>query len=355
MSKKFIRSADYQPLAAPAEEQLIARNWCSTSSMPVVSIACTTYNHCDYIENALNGFLAQKTDFPFEIVIRDDASTDGTRDILAAYKKRYPNIIQLILENENKYSKGVAPLPVVIEATRGDYIAVCEGDDYWVSSDKLKSQYDALQESTNCRLCFHAAVKFNVITGSMEEYSKYRQGTGSVAGHEVIARKKGNLATASMMTDRESAISFSEFRKSAQYNMVGDITYQVISCLGGNAWYIDDVMCVHNVSTPMSWGVKIKNDPVFALKQRKGVIQTYKKLKGFAGEDAKKRNAIDKAIEMPFNSVLMNSNFKIKEKRHVFLICFKHVASFNRAKGLFICYFPFGLFFWKCGTKMKNN
>ena len=110
------------------EAEIIA-TWKSDSNNPVVSICCTTYNHESYVENAIEGFLIQETDFPFEILIRDDFSTDKTAKIVKQYVERYPQLIKPILEKENTFSKGVKPLLQLYKIAKGEYIAICEGDD----------------------------------------------------------------------------------------------------------------------------------------------------------------------------------------------------------------------------------
>ena len=97
----------------------------------VVSVACITYNHAPYIRQCLEGFLMQKTNFPIEIIVHDDASTDGTDDIIREYALKYPELFKVILQEENQYSKGVDVLSLVFERSAGKYIAFCEGDDYW--------------------------------------------------------------------------------------------------------------------------------------------------------------------------------------------------------------------------------
>lgn len=98
---------------------------------PLVSICCTTYNHENFIREAIKGFLIQKTNFPVEIIIHDDASTDGTAIIVKEYADKHPELIIPIFQKENQYSKGVKPfLNYLIPKARGKYIDVCEGDDY---------------------------------------------------------------------------------------------------------------------------------------------------------------------------------------------------------------------------------
>lgn len=90
-------------------EEEIMKAWKGDPTRPMVSICCITYNHERYIEDALNGFLIQETEFPFEICIHDDASTDGTADIIRAYEARDPTIIKPIDQKENQWSKGKGP------------------------------------------------------------------------------------------------------------------------------------------------------------------------------------------------------------------------------------------------------
>jgi glycosyltransferase involved in cell wall biosynthesis len=142
-------------------EEEIKRNWIGDTNKPVVSICCTTYNHKNYIEDAMKSFLMQETDFPFEILIRDDASCDGTTNIIKNYVEKYPNIIKMILEKENTFSKGIKPMPELYKIAQGDYIAICEGDDYWTDSKKLQLQKDFLEENKEYVLAFTSVEAFN--------------------------------------------------------------------------------------------------------------------------------------------------------------------------------------------------
>ncbi len=113
---------------------------------PLVSVTCITYNHEHYIRKAIDGFLMQITNFPFEIIIHDDASTDRTAVIVQDYANQHPGLIRAILQEKNQYSKGVKPYSnIVIPKALGRYIAICEGDDYWVDPLKLQKQIDFLE------------------------------------------------------------------------------------------------------------------------------------------------------------------------------------------------------------------
>lgn len=114
---------------------------------PVVSICCITYNQAKYISDCINGFLMQQTDFPIEIIIHDDCSSDETTHIIRQYAKKHPDLIFPIYETENQFSKGVRGMfaKYCIPRARGKYVAYCEGDDYWTDPHKLQKQVDILE------------------------------------------------------------------------------------------------------------------------------------------------------------------------------------------------------------------
>ncbi len=124
---------------------------------PVVSICCITYNHVKYIRQALDGFLMQKTDFDFEIIINDDASTDGTTEIIQEYVEKYAEVIIPVYHVENEYSKGIRGITVrnTFPLARGKYIALCEGDDYWTDHHKLQKQVDFLEANFEYVISYH--------------------------------------------------------------------------------------------------------------------------------------------------------------------------------------------------------
>lgn len=138
-----------------------------------VTIRCITYNQKDYIRQCLDGFVMQRTNFRFEAIVHDDASTDGTAEIVREYAEKYPDIIKPIFETENQYSKHDGSLGRIMNAnTRGKYVAICEGDDYWTDPLKLQKQADFLDANPQCSLTYHACknvfstpCKVNCLTG----------------------------------------------------------------------------------------------------------------------------------------------------------------------------------------------
>ncbi|AJI55456.1 glycosyl transferase 2 family protein [Francisella philomiragia] len=135
-------------------EKDIIKNW--GVKEPLVSICCAAYNHEAYIAKAIDSFLMQQTDFPFEIIINDDCSTDNTAKIVSEYQAKYPNIIKSIFQSENQFCKGVTPfIDILIPESKGRYIATCEGDDYWIDPYKLQKQVDFLEQNQDFMGCVH--------------------------------------------------------------------------------------------------------------------------------------------------------------------------------------------------------
>jgi glycosyltransferase involved in cell wall biosynthesis len=130
---------------------------------PLVSVTVITYQQARYIRDCLDGILMQKTDFPYEIIIGEDESTDGTREICKEYAEKHPDKIRLFLRDRNishyksgNISKRFNGLFTRM-AARGKYTAKCEGDDYWIDPKKLQKQIDFLESNLNCSVCFHNA------------------------------------------------------------------------------------------------------------------------------------------------------------------------------------------------------
>lgn len=136
----------------------------------LVSIHCCAYNHEKYIAQCLEGFIIQKTKFKFEAIVHDDASTDGTASLIKEYACKYPDIIIPIYQKENQYSKCKYNISKIMdECTRGKYIAICEGDDYWVDPYKLQKQVDLLEANPQYGLCYTKSKVYNQIKEKMEK------------------------------------------------------------------------------------------------------------------------------------------------------------------------------------------
>lgn len=128
-----------------------------------VSVLCTAYNHEQYIRRCLDGFVSQKTNFQFEVLVNDDNSSDNTARIIEEYVRKYPNIIKAFLQKENQFSKKVRINDdILYPHAKGKYIALCEGDDYWIDCNKLQKQYDYMESNLNCSMVLHNTYKHDI-------------------------------------------------------------------------------------------------------------------------------------------------------------------------------------------------
>lgn len=223
---------------------------------PLVSICCITYNQAAYVRDALEGFLKQKTDFPFEVLIHDDASTDGTAEIIAEYVDRYPDCIKPVLQEVNQYSIGNIGVSGLFNFPRakGKYIAMCEGDDYWTDEQKLQMQVGYMEEHPGCALCFHSARIELVQKAVTEQHMRPYEQDRKVEPEEIIGKKSG-YAMASMLFRTEMVKDLPDFYKNAP---ISDIPLQLMAAARGYGYYIDREMCVYRLGGAASWTRLIK-------------------------------------------------------------------------------------------------
>jgi len=216
------------PVPPPLEsEAAVTSGWADGS--PVVSVLCQTYQHAPYIEMALRGLLAQRTSFRFEILVRDDASTDGTADIVADFRARYPSIVQAVLERENRYPE-VHALPILRKLARAPYIALCDGDDYWTDPSKLSQQVRLLEGRPDLVLSHHDAIV--VRDGAVVQASYLpRRFQRDLSGQEL---RQGAWVLTQTLLHRNVDI---EFPRSAERIVTGDELNRAVLGRHGGAGY----------------------------------------------------------------------------------------------------------------------
>ena len=219
---------------------------------PLVSICCTAYNHHQYIAQALDNFLSQKTDFSFEILVHDDASIDGTAEIIHSYAERYPNIIRPRFQMENQYSKSI-PINETFNFPRaqGKYIALCEGDDYWCNADKLQRQISHMESDPACTFSFtNGYIHDESGAAPDREFLPYYEAErtwykGKSARYELdeIARLSF-IPTAGIVfrTDALKALPREFHEKMCQH---GDLRMKLYLTAAGYAWYEHVYGCVY--------------------------------------------------------------------------------------------------------------
>jgi len=230
-----------------------------------VSVVCLAYNHEKYIAQALDGFLAQKTSFAYEVVVHDDASTDRTQEIIRDYASRYPDIIKPILQSENQFSKKVKiHKTFTVPQVKGKYVALCEGDDFWNDSLKLQKQFDILEASEDCTMCVH------YVQEVYEDGSVAPKGRPSIPMEEgkigiqdfLNIQRKYPFQTSSffMRSDlwKQFNIDPPEFRKVAD---VGDEPMLLYMVAHGSLYYLPTRMSSYRIMSQGSWSEKQRRNP----------------------------------------------------------------------------------------------
>ena len=206
-----------------------------------LSVCLITYNHEQFIIQALESSLAQKTNFEFEIVIGEDRSTDDTARILTEYQRRYPDKIRLLLPEQN-----LGPnrnFANTIQACRGEYIALLEGDDYWSSPTKLQEQVDFLDSHAECAICFHAVKVFHE-DGSVAARVQPRFGHKKISTIEDLLGL-GNFIPTCATVFRNGLIT--EFPNWFYALRIADFTLHVLNARYGKIGYINKVMGAYRI------------------------------------------------------------------------------------------------------------
>jgi len=214
----------------------------------LVSINCITYNHEEYIADAIESFLMQKTDFDFEIIIGEDCSTDGTRKIIDDYLIKYPNKIRLITSDKNVGAKENSRR--VHENSKGKYVALCEGDDYWTDPLKLQKQVTYMENNPSCTLCFHSA---DIVRANKRKTGRITRPYSecTVCPTEDIIIGGGSFCpTQSLMYPKILMDNPPEFLTSVS---VGDYPLQILVASYGYAYYIDEIMSSYRSGVKGSW------------------------------------------------------------------------------------------------------
>ncbi|WP_158774251.1 glycosyltransferase [Cobetia sp. L2A1] len=237
---------------APADEATIMADWEGSLSTPRVSVMCFAFNHGDYISMALDGFLMQRTRFPFEIVVHDDASTDGTREIIEEYAARYPNIIRPILQDVNQYSQHIWPITFCMPVMRGDIIAYCEGDDYWIKADKLARQVALFDANPGATVCFHPAIEFDEHSGEHTIICRYADTVHKIPTEAVIGLRGASIPSPAL-TFRRMDSSVQAMLESYRTAPIMDFFLQAYMALLGDTVYYEEAACVYRRNAKGSW------------------------------------------------------------------------------------------------------
>ena len=216
-----------------------------------VSIICNTYNQVEYIKDALEGFVRQKTNFNFEVLVHDDASTDGTQDIIKLYESNYPKIIKGYYENENQYSKHNGMISKIQRGrVTGRFVALCEGDDYWIDENKLQKQYEFLTQHPEYAMCATYAKVIDA-RNNAELKSTFERADRDISINELIAEENGRIfPTVSVFMRSDVYLHVSSWRYAFP---IGDSPAFIDAALQGKVRLMSDTTCVYRLYANNSW------------------------------------------------------------------------------------------------------
>lgn len=237
------------------------------SENPVVTVCVMTYNQVGYITECLEGILMQKTNFTVEILLGDDESSDGTREVCLEYAKLYPQKIRMFLHHRannikiNGNSSGRFNFIYNLLSAKGKYIALCEGDDYWTDPLKLQKQVDFMENDEDCSLCFHATKHIYEDT-ALNQIKRPRNIPENhiIPIANLITKGGGAMATNSMFFLKKYIQNMPNWSREAA---VGDVPLMLVLASRGKVGYIDRVMGTYRRMTPGSWSENLKDFKVF--------------------------------------------------------------------------------------------
>ena len=222
-----------------------------------VTVLCMTYNHRDYIAQALEGILNQKTKYRYKIVIHDDASTDGTTEIVKKYSQKYPDKIETIIQNKNQYKNCNISKEYLTKEIEGRYVAICEGDDFWNDPNKLNKQILFLENNTDYCMTFHSVYRINK-NNSITKYIPFNKDREITI--DKIIKGGGMLCpTVSLVVKSEVYKKWPDFRINAE---VYDYPLQLLAATEGRIFYFKDLLATYRFESDGSWTQQEMNSGV---------------------------------------------------------------------------------------------
>lgn len=305
----------------------------------LVSVICTAYNHEPYIRSALDGFVMQKTNFRYEVLIHDDASKDNTAQIIREYAEKYPEIIVPVLQTENQHSKGVKITNTILRPMiRGKYIALCEGDDFWTDENKLQRQVDFLEAHPDYVACVH-----NTLVHDCTGKNKDRPYVAQTQEHDVTFEHIAwgmwsAYHTSSLMQRKEFMFDLPDYYHVSIAYGIGDWPRGVWLCQNGKIHFFSEVMSTYrHLSNQDAWTVKTSGTKG-AIRVAEGSVAMLESAKKYLTPEQVKL-ADEVILDRTFLKLRLQERYKeLKDPR--FKGVWKRLGLEEKIKFRIIVYFP---------------
>ena len=300
----------------------------------MVTIQCITYNHEPYIRQCLDGFVMQKTNFRFEAIVHDDASTDGTAAIIKEYAEKYPDIIKPIFETENQYSKKDGSLTRIMnEHTHGKYVAICEGDDYWIDPLKLQKQVDFLNSNPDYGMIH---TDFNLSCGSRMHTDTNTKETGIC--FPSILTEGLNVCTCTVMYRMETFLKCPHYYRMHKWP-IGDLPLWIELAKEAKIKYIPEVTSIYRILEESASHSKDINKFIQYQNKKIELKEFYAKTYGLKG--------IENTFKTHFYECIIRDAFELNENEIASSYFFKAKKEKLISKRIFIFYMMSKLSFLK--------
>ncbi len=224
-----------------------------------VSVNCLAFNHEKYIRKTFEGFVSQKTNFKFKVIVHDDASTDNTQEIIREYAEKYPDIIFPIYQTQNQYSKGVKIFDEILAPLCDtEFLAVCEGDDYWTDPEKLQLQYDFMVSHPEYSMCIHNTKRINEKGEDIGQNVNSCTEDRDFEANEIIAVGGGGLYQSSSVFCRTA----DRIKMPGEFRLpgIGDYPLAIYMATLGKIHYISRVMSAYRVGSLNGWTQRVAHN-----------------------------------------------------------------------------------------------
>ncbi len=266
----------------------------SLAEKPVVSVLMLAYNHGPYLAQAIEGVVMQETSFPIELLIGEDCSTDNTREIALNFQRRYPRLVRVITSAANVGAK--ANSLRLFQASRGEFLAFCEGDDYWTAKDKLHRQLAVFDSRPEVTICAHRSMQLDTASGRIMPMRRSSERARDYSLADVILGGGGFLATASLVLRRTALCPMDDWFLRCP---VGDYPIQIWASSVGVCHSLADVGCVYRRGVPGSWSSSVEGDVDVSWRNTAGIIAMLEEFPRKSG-----RRDIEWAVRQKVRSIL---------------------------------------------------